>query len=72
VVLEEGVRLDPLSGQIRLQLEAATQGVLRDLVEGVSSACALCYAAFSKTDDKHAWYNAHAARESWLSGLLQL
>lgn len=35
LVLEEGCRLDPLNGQVRLQLESATQGVLRDLLEGM-------------------------------------
>lgn len=34
-MLERGSEFDPLNGQMRLQLEAATQGVLRDLVEGV-------------------------------------
>ena len=34
LVLEEGCKLDPLDGPMRLQLEAATQGILRDLLEG--------------------------------------
>ena len=35
-MLDEGARIDPLNGQIRLQLQVATQGVLRDLVEGAA------------------------------------
>ena len=35
LVLEKGSEFDPLNGQMRLQLEVATQGVLRDLVEGL-------------------------------------
>jgi hypothetical protein len=35
LVLEEGSKIDPLNGQMRLHLQAATQGVLKDLVEGV-------------------------------------
>ena len=34
LVLEQGAEFAPLNGQMRLQLEAATRGVLRDLVEG--------------------------------------
>ena len=35
LVLEDGCKLDPLNGPMRLQLEAATQGILRDLLEGI-------------------------------------
>jgi len=35
-VLEEGLRLDPFDWPLKQALEAATQGVLRDLVEGAS------------------------------------
>ena len=34
LVLEEGSKMDPLNAQMRLQLEAATQGILKDLLEG--------------------------------------
>ena len=34
LVLEEGCRMDPLHGQMRLHLETATQGIFRDLLEG--------------------------------------
>ena len=33
-MLEEGLRLDPFDWPLKQALEAATQGVLRDLVEG--------------------------------------
>jgi hypothetical protein len=39
VVLEEGCKLDPLNGPMRLQLETATQGILRDLLEGGKLSC---------------------------------
>ena len=35
LVLEDGCKMDPLHGQMRLHLESATQGVLRDLLEGM-------------------------------------
>lgn len=35
LVLEEASKMDPLNCQIRLHLEAATQGVLKDLLAGV-------------------------------------
>ncbi len=35
-MLEEGLRLDPFDWPLKQALEAATQGVLRDLVEGTS------------------------------------
>ncbi|BDA48465.1 Protein arginine N-methyltransferase 7 [Coccomyxa sp. Obi] len=34
LVLEEASKMDPLNCQIRLHLEAATQGILKDLLEG--------------------------------------
>ena len=34
LVLEEGCKMDPLHGQMRLHLETATQGFFRDLLEG--------------------------------------
>lgn len=37
LVLEEGSKMDPLNCQIRTHLEAATQGVLRDLLAGALS-----------------------------------
>lgn len=33
-VFEEGVRLDPLNPDLKLGLQAANEGLLRDLVEG--------------------------------------
>ena len=37
LVLEEASKMDPLNCQIRLHLEAATQGVLKDLLAGAFS-----------------------------------
>ena len=34
LVLEDGCKMDPLHGQMRLHLETATQGIFRDLLEG--------------------------------------
>lgn len=34
LALEEGLRLDPFDWPLKQALEAATQGILRDLVEG--------------------------------------
>ena len=34
MVLEEGLKMDPFNPYIKLQLEAATQGSLADLLEG--------------------------------------
>lgn len=42
LVLEEASKMDPLNCQIRLHLEAATQGVLKDLLAGVLLPFLLC------------------------------
>ena len=36
MALEEGLQLDPFDWPLKQALEAATQGILRDLVEGAS------------------------------------
>jgi len=46
-VLEEGLRLDPFDWPLKQALEAATQGVLRDLVEGASPGPAYYSFAYS-------------------------
>ncbi len=35
LALEEGLRMDPFDWPLKQALEAATQGIVRDLVEGV-------------------------------------
>jgi hypothetical protein len=41
LVLEEGLHVDPLNDSLKTRLEKATQGLLKDLLEGTFSLCSV-------------------------------
>ena len=53
LALEEGLRLDPFDWPLKQALEAATQGILRDLVEGASPSHSHRHFSHSLQHDAH-------------------